>query len=580
MRVLHPAVLALAALSAFAQKPCGNTPVYTACDIAFDLPAGSPAPAALELAAEFRGPDYKTYRLPAFLTGPNRVAVRINPVNAGKWTYRLSGNVPSLDGKVDEFQAVANPDATPFIKRSNVHHWEYTEGLKPHFYLAAPFTSIADLPAWAKLKFTHVALSIPLTLDPAVLTETDQRVAAINDQHLIADLIVTPSPAALLKAFPERTERDRFFRMLIARYSSFNITWQLAGEWESSTNARATLKELGLAIKQADPYSHPRSSRSLRSSSPLGPDGWMDHSIYGEFSEPVVSVEHQLYNVPQVVLLDAALPADTFRKQLWNASVSGAYLALKGSATPASPNAIALGHWAEYMTKRTRFWDIEPFFGLDGGRAIANPGRKDEDGEDEFQAVEFLVYIETPGQVELRVQKRTYDIWWLNPLTGEATKEKKDWKGEIYTATPPDSSHDWVLHLSRDGKKEGMLKSYKFESWPVPIQEPERDAKKAPFDLIEPAADATLTTGEPIQYTIKLKRQTGGTRRMSYLISGEVVRDGQGNRILSTGPNGEFTIPADVLTGAPSVINLRVAALNAPGKLYLIDYIFNVKSKP
>jgi hypothetical protein len=230
------------------------------------------------------------------------------------------------------------------------------------------------------------------------------------------------------------------------------------------------------------------------------------------------------------------------------------------------------------MTRRTRFWDIEPFFDLDGGRALANPGRKDEDGYDEFQSVEFLVYVEKPGPIEIRLQKRTYDIWWLNPLTGEAAKEKKDWKGDIWTGEPPDKTHDWVLHLSRDGKKEGMLKSYKFESWPVFIQEPERDAKKAPFDLIAPAADATLVTGQPVKYTVKLKRQTGGTRRMSYVISGEVVRDGQGNRILATGPSGEFTIPADVLTGAPSVINLRVAALNAPGKLYLIDYIFSVKS--
>jgi hypothetical protein len=254
MRVLLPVLLVLVPLAAQAQKPCVNAPVYTACDIAFDLPPGAPPPAAIDASAEFRGPDYKTYRLPGFVSG-NRLVFRINPVNAGKWTYRLSGNVPGIDGKMDEFQAVANPDALPFIKRSNVHHWEYTEGLKPHFYLAAPFTSTSDLAAWAKLKFTHISLPLPLTLDPAKLAETDQRAAAINDNHLIADIIVMPSPAALLKAFPERAQRDRFYRMLIARYAAFNITWQLAEEWESSPNARATLKELGLHLKQADPYS-------------------------------------------------------------------------------------------------------------------------------------------------------------------------------------------------------------------------------------------------------------------------------------------------------------------------------------
>ena len=86
-----------------------------------------------------------------------------------------------------------------------------------------------------------------------------------------------------------------------------------------------------------------------------------------------------------------------------------------------------------------------------------------------------------------------------------------------------------------------------------------------------------LTAGQPVPFQIRLKKQTAGTRRMTYMLVGDVVRDGQGNRILATGSEGTLTVPANVLTQSEGVINVRVAALNAPGKVYLIDYIFSVK---
>ena len=64
---------------------------------------------------------------------------------------------------------------------------------------------------------------------------------------------------------------------------------------------------------------------------------------------------------------------------------------------------------------------------------------------------------------------------------------------------------------------------------------------------------------------------------MTYMIVGDIVRDGQGNRILATGAEGTLTIPPNILAQSDGVINVRVAALNAPGKVYLIDYIFSVK---
>jgi len=122
-----------------------------------------------------------------------------------------------------------------------------------------------------------------------------------------------------------------------------------------------------------------------------------------------------------------------------------------------------------------------------------------------------------------------------------------------------------------------MLRSYKFESWPVPVQEPERSPQKAPFELTKPAMGETLTAGVPAPYEITLKRQTGGTRRMTYVLTGEIVQDGEGARYLASGPSGAFTVDPALMKSGSGALAVRLAALNAAGKLYLLDYVFPVK---
>ena len=567
------AAMVLSAVPAFAVKPCTAATTYSPCDIVLEVSAAAMRNAAspyqqLSLDAQFRSPEYKTFPVPAFWDGGNRMVLRVGPAVAGEWTYKLTGNVAEFNEKLDKFAVTAAAEAFPWTERANAHHWRYTEGLKPHLYMGADLTDSAQIDALAAAKFTHAAVQVmpPGAMpDLAFFARLDAQILAINEKGMVADLILAPSAAELMKRFPVYADRERYLRYVVGRYSAFNVTWELAGEIESGENLRAMLREFGQQLKKLDPYDHPRSSRARMTSSPLGGDQWMDHVMYGpEAPDAVPMIEHQLNTVPQVALLDGALGADAFRKRLWNATMSGAYPVIAGRA--AAENLKTMTAWFEILS-RTRHWDVEPHFDLDGGRALAVPG------------VEYLVYIENPMKVEVTVEKHGYDVWWINPSTGEATKEKKDWKGDVFEGTPPDATRDWILHLSRDGKKEGMLKSYKFESWPIAVQEPERSPQKATFELVTPAADVVLTAGQPVPYQIKLKKQTAGTRRMSYMIVGEVVRDGQGNRILATGAEGTLIVPANVLAQNEGVINVRVAALNAPGKVYLIDYIFSVKKK-
>ena len=116
--------------------------------------------------------------------------------------------------------------------------------------------------------------------------------------------------------------------------------------------------------------------------------------------------------------------------------------------------------------------------------------------------MEYLVYVENPGPVELRVENHSYDVSWFNPADGDELKEKKGYHGEHFTGSPPDSTHDWVLRVSREGTKEAMLKSYKFESRRCPRDEEQRGCSVpgpgTQFSSFVPANELLCPSSDPI----------------------------------------------------------------------------------
>ena len=220
------------------------------------------------------------------------------------------------------------------------------------------------------------------------------------------------------------------------------------------------------------------------------------------------------------------------------------------------------GYWFDFISD-TRYWELEPYFDVDGTRAVA------------LEDVEYVSYIEHPGPpVEVSVEKHGYDVQWLNPLTGEQLEQKK-YKGEHFTGEAPDKSHPWVLLVAREGRKESMLKSYKFESRRVPVQEIETNSQKVPYTIAEPPAD-TLAAGRPIRFAAKLTRETRATRAMMFLWTGEVASDGRGFRVLGTGSSASFAIPPSIAANFPAVLSIHLTALNANGKAYAADRVYQL----
>jgi hypothetical protein len=263
--------------------------------------------------------------------------------------------------------------------------------------------------------------------------------------------------------------------------------------------------------------------------------------------------------------------SETFRKRLWNATMNGQYPTYGNTGTyggrafevdPAyldSPGARAMSAWYEVMS-RARFWELSPFFEVTGGRALALPG------------IEYIVYVERAGTVEIVTEKKTYQVYWIRPSTGEVLKQKKEFKDEKFVGGPPDDAGDWILHLSRDGRKEGMLKSWKFESRPVFVQEIERNPAKIPYEIVTPSADL-VKAGEDVPFEIKITRQTRASSAMLFLWTAEATTGSQGYRVVGSGLKGVLKIPTNITADYPAVLNLRLYGMNLNGKVYALDRV-------
>ena len=602
---------AILASVAVAQTVCPATPTYSVCDIVFELDekemAAHPNPyLTVNIKAEIRSPRARTVAPMAFWDGGNRMVVRFAPTGEGQWDYKITSNIQRFHNKEGQLAATAS-EHPGFLRPANGHHWMTMENRKPHLWMGdtrydfawmdrAGFTTWIDIRAGQK--FNHVRGYAIGRGDRATWTSADKpdvsfykklddRVGEMNRKGIVVDLILGQDQDHLRKEFPSAAQRDRYIRYMVSRYAAFNVTWQLVQEFEEYTDARALMKQLGTALKAADPYNHPRTTHTTSTSSPLLPDGWMDYVLYQSSSDDLGAIEHQLYPVPFVNAEFGYensgagqthahhINSDTFRRRLWNSTMNGQYPVFGNTGTYGSttlkpdlkytdsPGAKAMTVWHDFFAG-TRYWELEPYFDVDGGRAMALPG------------TEYIIYIEKPsGPVEVRLEKHGYNVKWIDPATGEQ-RPAKDFKAERQSFDPPDTNHDWVLHIEREGRKEGMLKSWKFESRPFLMQEVESAVTKVPFEIVQPAGDE-LAMGVPARYEVKLKRETRGTRTMLYLWTGESPSNEQGFRVLGTGAQGTFRMDPALTQGAPSVMNLRLHGMNANGKVYLMDRIFRFK---
>jgi hypothetical protein len=556
---------------AVAQNVCPPVPRYSPCDIAFEVP-GADSSAQLNLQAEFRSPHHDTALVRAVWDGGAKWMIRFTPTEAGQYDWRLTSSRPEFNGKEGHLTSLPNEKAG-WLRAANVHHFAFVEGntLTPHLWTGGVVAGFPKMDAsrWQSLVDTRAAqhfnhLAVTLVDDassdfksPEFFRTAESKIRYANDHGIIVDIAFFGGNSLMNRLLPSHTDREQWFTYALSRLAAFDVTWQGLEAWESYDNGRELLKEIGGYLSNLDPYKHTRSSRAEITSAPLADDGWLRYRSYRTADDQIGAVEQQVYTYPAVNDFGAgARDADDFRHRLWHATANGQYPA---TTVPSEQAANEMKIWYDFMAS-TRHWELEPFFDIENGRGLA------------LEGVEYVIYVEKPGPVIVNVEKQGYDVEWFNPASGEHTKVKLKEKAENLSFTPPDSSHDWVLHISKEGRKASMLKSVKFDSRdpPLALQEVEGNPEKVPFEIVEPSAD-TLSLGKPAQFSVKLKRQSKALQNMMYEWTGEVSAGERSYRVVGTGASGTFTIPANIAPDFPAALHIKLTAMNGLGKVYVLD---------
>ncbi len=576
-------VLTTLSLRAFAVQPvsCSSgARSFLPCELTFDLKQGD-VPALTSaysddlLRVEFRSPTHKTYLMHAFADVALRV--RFSPTEAGSWTYHVLSEIPRYNDKEDTF-SVADSGFAGMVNVANLRHWRSTDK-KPHLWLAAsaPFAAMnqTDWETWLEARkhdgFTHIRgtlLTGAGTTKPfgsagepnaAYFSNLDNRLLAAAARGFTLDLLIADHEfaAASLNSFDGH---ESLIRYLVARYGGMNVTWQGIEHFEDTGNSRAILRSLGSFLQKYDSLSHPRSTDARASSFPLAADSWMNFLMEASPNPQLGAIDHQFTDKPEIHIINSTEP-NAFRHELWNCTTNGEYPSVSYETLQNQSNVKAIQTWFQIVSD-TRHWEFEPYFDISGARAVG------------LNEVEYLAYAQDPGIVEITLPHHKYNPLWINPSTGQELY-LKDYRGEVFSRPTPDNSHDWILQVPREGKKESMLKYFYFESEDPPVQEVESDIGRIPFTLPDPAGEE-INPAAAVPYSVKITRANRASRQMQYAWWGEVVGSETGARLLGLGSSGTFTIPRSLLKQSGSALNLRVLAINANGKAYELDRIYRL----
>jgi Domain of unknown function (DUF5060)/Protein of unknown function (DUF4038) len=590
MRLVSPAVYGLLVSCVFCLHGASipactqGAKTFLPCELNFDWKQGELASNASlyrdeVLTVEFRSPQHSTYLIRAFWDGGQTLHVRFSPTQPGAWTYRVTSSLSRYQNQESTF-TVTDSGIPGFVSAANVRHW-WTTNKQPHLWLSAsiPLLNVdqTSFESWLDARkrdgFTHIRgtlLTSEAKLKPldaksepnaSYFEQMDERLLTAAQRGFALDLVLADNGIVSEGVLTDFATRDPLIRYLVARYGGLNVAWQGIQEFENVPNSRPLLKGIAESLSKYDTFHHPQSTGARETSSALLPDGWMNYLIEASAHPELGAVEHQFTAMPEIHVVQGASP-DDFRHELWNCTTNGEYPSVSYEALQNSANVKAIQIWARVMAE-TRHWELEPYFDVDGARATG------------LNEVEYLAYAQTPGIVEVTLPKHKYNPVWVNPISGEEIP-LKDYKGEVFSRQTPDSAHDWVLQVPREGHKEMMLRSYRFESDDPPIQEPELDAAKIPYQIADPSGDV-LNTAIPILYSLKLAKKNRATRSMQYVWWGEIVASGEGARVLAIGPAGTLNIPKVLVKQPSSTLNMRVLAINANGKAYEVDQVFRLE---
>jgi len=604
-------LLGLATVAAApAVEVCTSVPLYEPCEIALTMSDAEaeqfPNPyTGVELRAEFRSPDGgRTKVASGFWDGGRQFRIRFSPDYVGRWDLRILSNLPSVDRKIFSFQAT-EARAPGFLQVFNTRYFKYTSGNEAHYWMGDTALAIADTPEATfrqiadrriEQKFNHLrglvlgtgetpgkVLADPDFPDIAHFQQLDQKVRYLSERGVFFDALFADRDDQLVDLLPNRQQRERYIRYVVARLGAYRVTWQGLEAFETYEDGRKLLQEIFGYVSEWDPMKHPRSTGALATSSPLLEDGWMDFIVQSNAQPGLMSIDYDSNLKPIVNVglgsedsgAGGGIPAAELRKHAWRGVVRGHNVTFANTGTDGrnrlpdarfadSPGARQMTLLRDFM-EQTRYFDLQPYYGVQGGTALSlqyAPYLAEQ-----FKGVEYVVYQEEPKSVELIVPKDGYDVSWYSPIDGAWLDQEKKYKGERFRSPPPDETQDWVLYVRKENKKIAWNEKFFLEARGVKPKEIETAPSEVPFEIQFPDEQA-LTAGETYEFNATLTKSSATAKRMKWVWWAEVAGSGRSARVLGAEQFGQFTIPDSLTNSYPGTLSIRLLGIDGAGRLF------------
>lgn len=434
------------------------------------------------LVGTFNGPNSEVITIDGFWDGGDTWKIRTAATSVGEWEYMTSSSDPGLDGKSGSFLAVPsshkgflriNPDyprtfmfddGTPFLwmgatigtfylypekidmrdgSFQEVHNTLALAGYNNYLFSSQILKKKSNfVENEGGFNFLHKDAD---QLNPSYWQWADLRLEYVNDKGIIPGILLGWPDQKIFSRFSD-VQLKRAWRYAIARYSAYNIVWNLFGEIdEAGSEWMSIANDYGNVVQKFDPFDHLRTTHHTRSSSALADEPWYDFIEQQSQSIKLADADRSRYQMP-VVNAESYYEGETgsakdIRKFSWILMTHGVFFQYgKIRATEQSKGQLYNGILYDFY-KDIEWWDLEPIQDL-----ISGPGAHGHGSP----GSEYVIYLENGGEVtvDLTAACGELNVKWYNPRTGEYSEQPTS-SGRMQNTFTAQSSGDWVLHITQ-----------------------------------------------------------------------------------------------------------------------------------
>ncbi len=407
-----------------------------------------------QMDVDLLGPDGKEYSAMGYWAGKSTWAFRFSPQMAGVWQWRTISQDKSLDGHEGAFECIPlEMNAHGFLKKDKTGQ----ESIKSVWTDGAPFMpttartnfcnfkSNLNAASWLDAlynkgvdrlsggfildsiisKTTKQAVLPLIASDPSQLNQEyfsllDQIVQLATEKGILLEIGLSSSKSGALSAFKEDELRN-IWRYIIARYSSYNITWKVFDDdaiADSSARKNSSFEEM---LRLYDLNQHPvggLNTQLIREE---------DDPVWQKIWEAVMSTK-----LPAVQISDPSTPVS--ERQYLN-------LSKLASCTK--------------LLKNTRFWRLNPHQDLfDNYIELKSVGiTPDSQNDNKLIADpgwEYMLWLPQGGSAMLDLVEAAGHLKavWYNPKT-DVSQYPENLSGAAHLKLSAPDNDPWILHLTR-----------------------------------------------------------------------------------------------------------------------------------